>query len=578
MDSFVVFEKKRTKQDSLQPPSEVTKAVKENRSNYHSQESKSFKLNADYSLVITKFLFAAEPSHEKSKSSPNSSSNSFLRLARLAEGVSALGTGPSPYSTSYKAMYHVYHRTLEMFFRPRPQKINPIEPTPIYADYPNPTYFRRKPGQPPPPPPGLTTQEELWRVLQCNSHKPKPDIRGGPLVMIEDKFFEYKVDVCPMTSTIYLREQYSAKSSHCSGNLCLKLKSEFILSTDVVDHGAHIVSTPASVPDFLDLEVEYSRKSCLPFSKGSTKWPSGIMVLWLTIELQELTSCMACEEGSFSFKEPNKELRTMMLLDRHDITGVDFKWLNKTKGSWKISHDSYTCMLPELGPTFFSERLMRSYGIKITVGVRTKEETVIELSSFMEISVGKIACMEIAKDSFKQRYFYILTPLQLALSVNAKIDRWVGNRPWTYPRMLLDDFLRLSIKFPIRLDQPFSEQYIHLKVMRIRVVLLVLWGRYEVCPVKQRVSQNLWIVQGEEHLSEYSDIRIQPNSAFPISYLFEDMRLTYARGNFAFRSPPTGFALLVSLAYLDKTESKLHFLQDTLPIHVEDHTLYRGIS
>ncbi|KAF3985681.1 hypothetical protein FT663_05204 [Candidozyma haemuli var. vulneris] len=226
-------------------------------------------------------------------------------------------------------------------------------------------------------------------------------------------------------------------------------------------------------------------------------------------------------------------------------------------------------MLPELGPTFFSERLRRSYGIRISVGVRTNEENVIELSSFLEFSVAKKICLKSANDSFNQPYYYISTPLQLALSVNGNIDRRVGNRVLAYPGMVLDNLLRLSIKFPIRLDQPFSEQCIHLKVMKIKVALLTAWEKYETRPSTSSII-DLWIVQGEEYLPEFSDIRIRPNSAFPLSNLFKGLKLPSPNQTLLTASSNRNQAILVSLIYFDKNERKLHFLEDTLPIYIED--------
>ncbi|PSK35511.1 hypothetical protein C7M61_004548 [Candidozyma pseudohaemuli] len=151
---------------------------------------------------------------------------------------------------------------------------------------------------------------------------------------------------------------------------------------------SRIVLPGMYVPSFLSLSVIVAHRRILNMLLEEPLHLTNIRV-----EFQEF-SCV-----------PNKylqstEVRSKVLVDKKismEIFRVN--WL------LTIPDTFYDCVIPKVGPTFFTEGFIRTYGLKITVALSHKSGPSFNASAFVEINVAQEKYEKIhEKDIFNPRY------------------------------------------------------------------------------------------------------------------------------------------------------------------------------
>lgn len=151
---------------------------------------------------------------------------------------------------------------------------------------------------------------------------------------------------------------------------------------------SRIVLPGMYVPSFLSLSVIVAHRRILNMFLEEPLHLTNVRV-----EFQEF-SCV-----------PNKylqstEVRSKVLVDKK-ISMEIFRanWLLTVPDTF------YDCVIPKVGPTFFTEGFIRTYGLKITVALSHKSGPSFNASAFVEINVAQEKYEKIhEKDIFNPRY------------------------------------------------------------------------------------------------------------------------------------------------------------------------------
>lgn len=133
------------------------------------------------------------------------------------------------------------------------------------------------------------------------------------------------------------------------------------------DNHRRIVAPGMEVSDFLALTFQATDMTDYePF-----------LILKVSVVLQEFVSVY---HNSRVFQDT----REMTLLENapHEMIWVSRRPL-------KLPTSTYACKLPSLGPTFYSEDLTRSYGLKVSMKLTRKSMPLIKTSTFMELHVAQ---------------------------------------------------------------------------------------------------------------------------------------------------------------------------------------------
>lgn len=114
------------------------------------------------------------------------------------------------------------------------------------------------------------------------------------------------------------------------------------------------------------------------------------MIVKVTVELMELTWAPSWKADNVSLTNVSQHLRTQKLLDVIVQEEICFNARKSNCNIRSIPRKLYSCLLPSVGPTFFSNSLSRSYALMITIRCREANGlATFTCSSFMEITVAK---------------------------------------------------------------------------------------------------------------------------------------------------------------------------------------------
>lgn len=175
----------------------------------------------------------------------------------------------------------------------------------------------------------------------------------------------------PMTHLLYGAgcEMISGSEHQLVGDARLKFNAEFKQASWFHQKAYHRIVLPRMlVSDFLSLKLQVSGL------RNDKRLAELFVISEISIELQEFVSVH--EQGHFF-----KEVKTEVLFKKAPFCTVV---LSKTP--LDICPD---IALPDLGPSFFTKDLTRSYGLRISVKVSHKSLPSVSASTFMELNVAQ---------------------------------------------------------------------------------------------------------------------------------------------------------------------------------------------
>lgn len=252
----------------------------------------------------------------------------------------------------------------------------------------------------------LFSGPEYWKKIN--------ELTGDSLFVIAGEFFRFKELEFPMTRALYGISQdilnVSGLPEDCSDMVSLKVK---VYRTHQYWQGelGRIFVPKMSISALLRLHLVLS-----PPGGDSLEFPS-LEIHHVKVELQELLWCLKDEEAAESVYQFEWYMREQLLLDSECSMVIDsLAWSDQSEISLPIS--LFDCKIPEVGPTFFSNHLLRCYALKITFDVNWKEKHCpFTLSTFLEINVA-------TKDYISSKRNLVRPPSELAnFRSYTRIDR-----------------------------------------------------------------------------------------------------------------------------------------------------------
>lgn len=167
----------------------------------------------------------------------------------------------------------------------------------------------------------------------------------------------------------------------------IKLKVEFKEASWFYQDAFHRVVLPGMpVSDFLSLYLEASGES-----EKDDRLIEPFFVSEICLELQEFLAVR--KEGRIY-----REVRRLDLLRT-----LLFEFLPLSRDSFSLSPDWFSCELPNIGPTFFTKDLTRSYGLNVSVRISHKSIPNFNVSVFIELNVAQEQLERV--DSSTVKYF-----------------------------------------------------------------------------------------------------------------------------------------------------------------------------
>lgn len=144
---------------------------------------------------------------------------------------------------------------------------------------------------------------------------------------------------------------------------------------------ARIVTPGASVPSFLGLNLHhYDTFLCI--------CQANLRITNVKVILEEHSWCRVDSETTVDVQ---KDVRTLVLMDsleEHIISHDQFK-NNGTGFTLNLPAEVYNCKLPNIGPSFFSDPLSRTYKVRVKMRLLCETRTCYsELSTLMNVDVA----------------------------------------------------------------------------------------------------------------------------------------------------------------------------------------------
>ncbi|PVH16025.1 uncharacterized protein CXQ87_003888 [Candidozyma duobushaemuli] len=167
----------------------------------------------------------------------------------------------------------------------------------------------------------------------------------------------------------------------------IKLKVEFKEASWFYQDAFHRVVLPGMpVSEFLSLSLEASGES-----EKDDRLIEPFFVSEICLELQE-------------FLAVRKEGRIYREVRRSDLLRTSlFEFLPLSRDSFSLLPDWFSCELPNIGPTFFTKDLTRSYGLNVSVRISHKSIPNFNVSVFIELNVAQEQSERV--DSSTIKYF-----------------------------------------------------------------------------------------------------------------------------------------------------------------------------
>lgn len=329
-DHFVVLEK-ASGDRPLQCSSRVSDQIRAHIDNYVSHVVWTYKVGDDYFLAMEVIFKRNETVCFRQNIDDR------LQKAIAKEGAFDIGGGPHSTTDTNKAMYVI---------------IDPRQ------------YFFRD---------------------QRGTNRAYP-LTGAFVLTLDGGKFKFKEMEFPMTQALYgLKKDIPGKVDlgSCIGDFELEAvvnpPNWFQQPQD-----SRIVAPGSDILDFLTLKVSWN----LPLPQKDATNPKDLIIRGMNVQLQELVSCI--DDETACFDEPTRCLRKLTL---HDAKFAGLKLKNLSPNSSQqfealIPRALYGCTLPELGPTFFTNHLLRCYAIAVTISLMVAGCD-FTLTSFLEISIAK---------------------------------------------------------------------------------------------------------------------------------------------------------------------------------------------
>lgn len=225
-----------------------------------------------------------------------------------------------------------------------------------------------------------------WSDLEM----PMPIVGRCFLVAGEDKRV-FPGPKFPMSHQLYgFESELEMGSTHdvAPNGKRLEFRAEFEQPSWILQEAYHRIVVPGMhVPSFLPLTLRIVDERC---SDDRLKEPFHLTTI--RVELQEFScvpsKCLQSTEVRSQVLLEKKLFQEISMLNRHITIPVAM----------------YDCVIPEVGPTFFTEGFIRTYGLKITVALSHKSGPSFNASAFVELNVAQEKYERIhEKDIFNPR-------------------------------------------------------------------------------------------------------------------------------------------------------------------------------
>ncbi|PVH13876.1 uncharacterized protein CXQ87_001994 [Candidozyma duobushaemuli] len=223
-----------------------------------------------------------------------------------------------------------------------------------------------------------------------DSEMPMPIVGRCFLVAGEDKRV-FPGPKFPMSHQLYgFESELEMGSTHdvAPNGKRLEFRAEFEQPSWILQEAYHRIVVPGMhVPSFLPLTLRIVDERC---SDDRLKEPFHLTTI--RVELQEFScvpsKCLQSTEVRSQVLLEKKLFQEISMLNRHITIPVAM----------------YDCVIPEVGPTFFTEGFIRTYGLKITVALSHKSGPSFNASAFVELNVAQEKYERIhEKDIFNPR-------------------------------------------------------------------------------------------------------------------------------------------------------------------------------
>lgn len=223
-----------------------------------------------------------------------------------------------------------------------------------------------------------------------NHELPAPSI-GCCFLVMGNQYEMFPGPKFPMSHLIYgVGSEVSASSCHhVCDTMKVDLHAEFLNPSWFRQESHHRNVLPGmALSEFLALSLRVSGAY-----KSNEKPPQPFYISHLKVDVQEFIS--VSRNGLIS-----NDVRHITILDSeaHHLVPLESEFL--------VPPDLLKCSLPQFGPSFFSDDLLRSYGLKILVTLSRGCLPHIVLSNFLEVNLARTRTEVIDyKDSFNyERY------------------------------------------------------------------------------------------------------------------------------------------------------------------------------
>lgn len=212
-------------------------------------------------------------------------------------------------------------------------------------------------------------------------------LHAEPLLILKGEFFKFQETNFSMTRVVNgVYDGDPPKSSLPEHFPRFSLEAKFVQPEGFKQgEASQVVESDANIGDFIELSLLFHRPKT-----GNSKLP--MFLSRVAVELQELLWSQGMKTDLSSDKDSLLHVRGKWLLWDHYNWGFEPDFTSSSD-SIVIPKRFFDCKLPEVGPTFFSHRLLRSYRISIEVefGIEGTDNRFWS-NSFTDICVAEKGC------------------------------------------------------------------------------------------------------------------------------------------------------------------------------------------